>query len=182
VLGTTIITRSQTNAENVYGDFTTTFTLLAWLSLHATVAMFGAELNRSLATSPYWSGAEAAADPVPPDLVGSIDEDEPTTPAAADSGQSGMEAVHPEGERLGERAAAGVRVDLHEAGVVEEAGDGRVVADVHQQSAARSDVAPQASQGRRAPAVVLGAVALLIGTLIGRVTGRQAEHPGDRRV
>jgi hypothetical protein len=68
VLGTTIIARSQANADNMYGDFATTFTLLAWISLHATVALFGAELNRSLVTSPYWPGNGTGSDPVAPEL------------------------------------------------------------------------------------------------------------------
>jgi uncharacterized BrkB/YihY/UPF0761 family membrane protein len=72
VLGTTIIARSQANADNMYGDFATTFTLLAWISLHATVALMGAELNRSLVTSPYWPGNGTGSDPVAPEL-GDVD-------------------------------------------------------------------------------------------------------------
>ncbi len=50
VVGTTVIARSQANAENVYGDFAAVIALLAWLSLHATVALLGAELNRARVT------------------------------------------------------------------------------------------------------------------------------------
>ncbi len=50
VVGTTLIARSQENAENVYGDFAAVIALLAWLSLHATVALLGAELNRARVT------------------------------------------------------------------------------------------------------------------------------------
>jgi uncharacterized BrkB/YihY/UPF0761 family membrane protein len=33
--------------------------LLAWLSLHAMAALVGAELNRAIATSPYWPSGSA---------------------------------------------------------------------------------------------------------------------------
>lgn len=69
VLGTTIIARSQANAESMYGDFTTTFVLLAWLSLHATVALIGAELNRALRTSPFWARDGRGAEPSPPETM-----------------------------------------------------------------------------------------------------------------
>ncbi|MEZ5250715.1 MAG: YihY/virulence factor BrkB family protein [Ilumatobacteraceae bacterium] len=59
VVGSSIITRSQSNAESMYGDFATVIALLGWLSLHATVALMGAELNRALATSPYDGDGEA---------------------------------------------------------------------------------------------------------------------------
>jgi YihY family inner membrane protein len=49
VVGTTIITRSQENASSVYGDFATVIALLAWLAMHATIALLGAEINRSVA-------------------------------------------------------------------------------------------------------------------------------------
>jgi membrane protein len=53
VVGTSVIARSQQNAENVYGDFAAVIALLAWLSLHATVALLGAEINRARVTSSY---------------------------------------------------------------------------------------------------------------------------------
>jgi membrane protein len=60
VVGTTVIARSQANAESIYGEFATVIALLAWLSLHATIALVGAELNRALVTSAWWpSGREA---------------------------------------------------------------------------------------------------------------------------
>lgn len=84
ILGTTIIARSQANAESMYGDFTTTFTLLAWIGLHATVALMGAELNRSLVTSPYWSSGGTGSDPVAPELGGLDDDGRPiAAPALA---------------------------------------------------------------------------------------------------
>ncbi len=49
LVGTTIITRSQENASSVYGDFATVIALLAWLAMHATIALLGAEINRSVA-------------------------------------------------------------------------------------------------------------------------------------
>lgn len=47
--GTAIITRSQNKASSVYGDFASVIALLAWLALHASIALLGAELNRSIA-------------------------------------------------------------------------------------------------------------------------------------
>ncbi len=55
VAGTAVIARSQANAASVYGDFATVIALLAWLSLHALATVLGAELNRALGTSPYWT-------------------------------------------------------------------------------------------------------------------------------
>jgi len=49
LVGTSIITRSQQNASSVYGDFATVIALLGWLALHATIALLGAEINRSVA-------------------------------------------------------------------------------------------------------------------------------------
>jgi membrane protein len=60
VVGTTVIARSQQNAENVYGDFAAVIALLAWLSLHAMVALLGAEMNRAIITSPYWPSGSAS--------------------------------------------------------------------------------------------------------------------------
>ncbi len=59
VVGTTVIARSQENAENIYGDFAAVIALLAWLSLHAMVALLGAEVNRAIVTSPYWPSRSA---------------------------------------------------------------------------------------------------------------------------
>ncbi len=61
VVGTTVIARTQANAENVYGDFAAVIAILAWLSLHATVALVGAELNRARVTSAYWPSKSASA-------------------------------------------------------------------------------------------------------------------------
>jgi len=59
VVGTTVIARTQENAESFYGDFAAVIALLAWLSLHAMAALVGAELNRAIATSPYWPSGSA---------------------------------------------------------------------------------------------------------------------------
>ena len=67
VVGTTLIARSQENASSVYGDFAAVIALLAWLSLHATLALVGAELNRARQTSTFWppsaAGTTAASSP-----------------------------------------------------------------------------------------------------------------------
>lgn len=45
VLGTTLVSRAISKASPVYGTFATVIGLLSWLSLHALVALLGAELN-----------------------------------------------------------------------------------------------------------------------------------------
>ncbi len=45
LVGTTVVQRWITNASPVYGTFATVIGLLSWLSLHALVALLGAELN-----------------------------------------------------------------------------------------------------------------------------------------
>lgn len=47
-LGTTVVLRAINNASDVYGTFATVIGLLTWLSLHATSALAGAELNAAL--------------------------------------------------------------------------------------------------------------------------------------
>jgi len=49
VLGTQLVSRAIANASPVYGTFASVIGLLAWMSLHATIALGGAELNRALA-------------------------------------------------------------------------------------------------------------------------------------
>lgn len=46
--GTNIMARSFASAESVYGDFAGLIALMSWISLHALIAMVGAELNASL--------------------------------------------------------------------------------------------------------------------------------------
>lgn len=46
--GTAIVGRSISSATTVYGDFATVIGLMAYLSLHASAAMVGAELNHAL--------------------------------------------------------------------------------------------------------------------------------------
>jgi uncharacterized BrkB/YihY/UPF0761 family membrane protein len=45
ILGTTIVARAISRATPVYGNFASVIGLLTWLSLHALVALVGAELN-----------------------------------------------------------------------------------------------------------------------------------------
>lgn len=47
-VGTTIVTNTLDDAESVYGTFAATLALLSWLSLHALISLFGAELNAAL--------------------------------------------------------------------------------------------------------------------------------------
>jgi YihY family inner membrane protein len=51
--GTAIVGRAISGASTVYGDFATVIGLMAYLSLHATVAMVGAELNHALPMRRY---------------------------------------------------------------------------------------------------------------------------------
>jgi membrane protein len=60
LFGTTIIGRSIANASPVYGTFATVIALVFWLSLHAQIAILGAEMNRVLVTR--GRGAAPAAD------------------------------------------------------------------------------------------------------------------------
>ena len=50
LVGVVVVGRSVANASNVYGTFAGVIALLGWLSLHATITMFGAELNRAIVT------------------------------------------------------------------------------------------------------------------------------------
>lgn len=47
-LGTTIMTRAFDSAKGVYGDFAGLLALMSWISIHALVALVGAELNAAL--------------------------------------------------------------------------------------------------------------------------------------
>jgi YihY family inner membrane protein len=47
-VGTTIVTNTLDDAQNVYGTFAATLALLSWLSLHALISLIGAELNAAL--------------------------------------------------------------------------------------------------------------------------------------
>ena len=51
VLGTTIVGRAVARASPVYGNFAAVIGLLLWLSLHAMIALGGAELNAALMAS-----------------------------------------------------------------------------------------------------------------------------------
>jgi uncharacterized BrkB/YihY/UPF0761 family membrane protein len=58
--GTAIVGRSISGATTVYGDFATVIGLMAYLSLHATFAMVGAELNHALPMRRYPAEQPAA--------------------------------------------------------------------------------------------------------------------------
>lgn len=48
ILGTTIVARAISHATPVYGNFASVIGLLTWISLHALIALLGAELNGTL--------------------------------------------------------------------------------------------------------------------------------------
>jgi uncharacterized BrkB/YihY/UPF0761 family membrane protein len=50
IVGVAIVGRAIANASPVYGNFASVIGLLSWLSLHAMIALGGAELNAALAT------------------------------------------------------------------------------------------------------------------------------------
>lgn len=60
LVGVVIVGRAIAKASHVYGNFASVIGLLSWLSLHAIIALGGAELNRALATD---------APPLPPDCA-----------------------------------------------------------------------------------------------------------------
>ena len=45
ILGTTIVARAIARATPVYGNFASVIGLISWLSLHAVIALLGAEMN-----------------------------------------------------------------------------------------------------------------------------------------
>ena len=47
-VGTRIVTNTLDDAANVYGTFAATLALLSWLSMHALISLFGAELNAAI--------------------------------------------------------------------------------------------------------------------------------------
>jgi membrane protein len=48
LLGTNIVSRQSTNANEIYGTFGAIITLAAWISLHGLVALVGAEFNATI--------------------------------------------------------------------------------------------------------------------------------------
>jgi membrane protein len=50
LLGTQVVARAIAGFSPVYGTFAGVIALTWWMGLHATAALFGAELNRVLAT------------------------------------------------------------------------------------------------------------------------------------
>ena len=65
--GTSIVGRAIANAGPVYGDFATVIGLITWFSLHAAIALLGAELNHALPARRYTDAdaelADAASSP-----------------------------------------------------------------------------------------------------------------------
>ncbi len=53
IAGTVVVGRAISNANAVYGTFASVIALLTWLSLHALVALVGAELNHALPARRY---------------------------------------------------------------------------------------------------------------------------------
>ncbi len=55
IAGTVVVGRAIANASSVYGTFASVIALLTWLSLHALIALMGAELNHALPARRYKS-------------------------------------------------------------------------------------------------------------------------------
>ncbi|MCE9620787.1 MAG: YihY/virulence factor BrkB family protein [Actinomycetia bacterium] len=53
IVGTVVVGRAIANADAVYGTFASVIALLTWLSLHALIALVGAELNHALPARRY---------------------------------------------------------------------------------------------------------------------------------
>jgi uncharacterized BrkB/YihY/UPF0761 family membrane protein len=68
-VGTTIVANTLDDAESVYGTFAATLALLSWLSLHALISLFGAELNAALVRRRDGIEAGLAWPPAPPVLT-----------------------------------------------------------------------------------------------------------------
>jgi uncharacterized BrkB/YihY/UPF0761 family membrane protein len=52
MLGTAVVSRAIAKASPIYGTFASVIGLLTWMSVHATIALCGAELNRALSAPP----------------------------------------------------------------------------------------------------------------------------------
>jgi membrane protein len=65
VAGVWIVDRYLRRAADVSGVFATVFALLAWISLHATISLFGAELNAALDRRRLRVASGRATDPGP---------------------------------------------------------------------------------------------------------------------
>lgn len=66
--GTNIMSRAFASAEGVYGDFAGLLALMSWISIHALVALIGAELNAAVADRNR-RRAGHVPDPVTPDAL-----------------------------------------------------------------------------------------------------------------
>lgn len=67
-VGTNIMTRAFDSAQGVYGDFAGLLALMSWISLHALVALIGAELNAAVADRQR-RRAGRVPDPVTPESL-----------------------------------------------------------------------------------------------------------------
>jgi YihY family inner membrane protein len=62
IIGTTLVSRAIVRATPVYGTFASVIGLMMWLSLHAIVALLGAELNGVLPMHPMATPAASTPD------------------------------------------------------------------------------------------------------------------------
>ncbi|HUF98114.1 MAG TPA: YihY/virulence factor BrkB family protein [Ilumatobacter sp.] len=62
--GTNIMARTLSNAESVYGDFAGLIALMTWISLHALVALVGAELNAAIVERAQRNEYDDSSDPI----------------------------------------------------------------------------------------------------------------------
>lgn len=64
--GTLIVTRSFESASSVYGDFAALLALMSWISIHALVALVGAELNAAVTRRTAGGASGLGVGPVQP--------------------------------------------------------------------------------------------------------------------
>ena len=62
LLGTTVVSRAISRASPVYGTFAAVIALLSWLTLHALIALIGAQLNEVLAGDNRYRVGVSSAD------------------------------------------------------------------------------------------------------------------------
>jgi membrane protein len=65
-VGANLMTNTLKDAQDVYGAFAGTLALLTWLSLHALVSLYGAELNTAIQTRRDRGGPPASPDAAAP--------------------------------------------------------------------------------------------------------------------
>ncbi|MEI8238164.1 MAG: YhjD/YihY/BrkB family envelope integrity protein, partial [Actinomycetota bacterium] len=54
-IGTTVVARAIAHASPIYGTFASVIGLITWLSLHASIALLGAEVNSVLPATTFRS-------------------------------------------------------------------------------------------------------------------------------